>query len=46
MQSKVLEEKEELIEKQMQWLKEKEDMKRVNQSEDEFVTINAGGTLL
>ena len=46
MESRILFEKEDLINKQYQWLQEKEAIRKVNQLRDDFVNINAGGVIV
>ena len=46
MQGRLLEGQEDLIEKKVKWQEERDAVKRVNQRKDNFVMINAGGTMV
>lgn len=46
MQSRLLEGQEDLIEKKAKWLEEREVIKNFNQIKNNFVVINAGGTIV
>ena len=46
MQSRLLDGQEDLIEKKAKWLQERQVIKRYNQINNNFVMINAGGTIV
>lgn len=46
MQSRLLDGQEDLIEKKSKWLEERQVIKRYNQINNNFVMINAGGTIV
>ena len=46
LQTSILEQKEELIAKQLEWLDERESIRKINRMDVEVMKINIGGTIL
>jgi hypothetical protein len=46
LQTSILEQKEELIAKQLEWLEERESIRKINRMDVEVMKINIGGTVL